>query len=39
MIYSTSIYEIEKDGKQIEWYDDIDINYSKSTDEQWENYF
>ena len=32
-------YTDEKVGKQIEWYDDIDINHSKSTDEQWENYF
>lgn len=32
-------YTDEKVGKQIEWHDDIDINYSKSTDEQWENYF
>lgn len=32
-------YANEKVGKQIEWHDDIDINYSKSTDEQWENYF
>lgn len=32
-------YTDEKVGKQIEWHDDIDINYSKSTDKQWENYF
>lgn len=29
----------EQVGPNIEWDDDIDINYSNSTTEQWEKYF
>ena len=29
----------EKVGPRIEWDDDIDLNYTKSTTEQWEQYF
>ena len=29
----------EKVGPRIEWDDDIDLNYTKSTTEQWERYF
>ena len=29
----------EKVGQRIEWDDDIDLNYTDSTTEQWERYF
>ena len=29
----------EKVGPHVEWDDDIDLNYTKSTTEQWERYF
>lgn len=29
----------EKVGPRIEWDDDIDLNYTDSTTEQWERYF
>ena len=29
----------EKIGPHIEWDDDIDLNYTNATTEQWENYF
>lgn len=29
----------EKEGPNIEWEDDIDLNYIDATTEQWENYF
>ena len=29
----------EKVGPRIEWVDDIDLNYTDSTIEQWERYF
>lgn len=32
-------YANEKVWPEIEWDDDIDLNYCDSTDEQWEKYF
>lgn len=32
-------YAGEQEGPEIEWDDDIDINYTNSTTEQWEKYF
>ena len=32
-------YANEQEGSEIEWYDDIDLNYRNSTTEQWEKYF
>lgn len=32
-------YANEKAGPEIKWDDDIDLNYTNSTTEQWENYF
>lgn len=29
----------EQEGPEIEWDDDIDINYHNSTTEQWDKYF
>lgn len=32
-------YADEQEGHEIEFYDDIDINYTNSTTEQWDKYF
>lgn len=38
-IYLTIMVTVEKVGAHVDWDDDIDINYTNSTTEQWEKYF
>ena len=38
-VYCVVHFTNEKVGPRIEWDDDIDLNYTDSTTEQWERYF
>ena len=38
-IHCVTHYSNEKEGPDIKWGDDIDLNYIDATTEQWENYF
>ena len=38
-IHCVTHYSNEKEGPNIEWEDDIDLNRIDATTEQWENYF